>query len=162
MKEKIDRDRVRRAAQDITVKGNPVGRGSLIAEAIAAIETNGKEALSKEYFGIKNYEQFGDQREDHRYGYGPKHGCIVFRIGRTNPRQEPPELGPDHIYLLECVRDFGIKQVYAPELGHNPTSLYHPMNLIEVIQFGDKHAEILCKVTALFDDAMVETHSQKE
>lgn len=32
------------------------------------------------YIGVKNYSVFGDQREDHEYGRGPKHGSIVFRI----------------------------------------------------------------------------------
>lgn len=48
------------------------------AEDIAA----GCLSLRREYFGRKFYSDF-DQREDHRYGSGPKHGRIVFGIGLT-------------------------------------------------------------------------------
>lgn len=42
----------------------------------------GAPRLRERYFGRKFYEAF-DQREDHKYGFGPKHGTIVFRIGLT-------------------------------------------------------------------------------
>jgi hypothetical protein len=37
--------------------------------------------MRKEYIGVKNYEGFIHQREDHKYGYGPRHGSIVFSVG---------------------------------------------------------------------------------
>lgn len=33
------------------------------------------------YHGTKNYAQWTDQDESHHYGYGPKHGTIVFEVG---------------------------------------------------------------------------------
>lgn len=40
--------------------------------------------------GVKNYDGFGDQREDHEYGRGPRHGSIVFRIAlQRNVKDEP-------------------------------------------------------------------------
>lgn len=60
------------------------------------------------YFGVKNYSHFGDQREDHQYGYGPKHGHIVFAIGLTNEARErldkgeklSPQETEDALYLI--------------------------------------------------------------
>lgn len=36
--------------------------------------------LRLEYIGTKHYEGWIGQREDHKYGYGPRHGSIVFAI----------------------------------------------------------------------------------
>ena len=41
---------------------------------------NGALKLRHRYIGIKNYDSFGDQREDHEYGNVPRHGRIVFMI----------------------------------------------------------------------------------
>jgi hypothetical protein len=40
------------------------------------------------YFGVKIYSGFGEQREDHQYGFGPKHGSIVFAVGLREPKCE--------------------------------------------------------------------------
>jgi len=58
----------------------------LAEEAIAYFQANPKPDR-KEYFGIKNYAGFGDQRCDCEQGYGPTHGSIVFEIdyNRKNP-----------------------------------------------------------------------------
>lgn len=37
--------------------------------------------LTDEYYGCKNYDRWTGQRSDHKYGFGPSHGSIVFRIG---------------------------------------------------------------------------------
>ena len=103
----IDIERCLRASQDIWVEGhvgNSGARQKAIEDAIAAIQQDGKAALAWEYIGVKNYAEFGDQREDHRYGYGPRHGTIVFSIRRRHT-DHAVELGADHIYLLECCRD---------------------------------------------------------
>ena len=63
-------------------------RHRLLQEAMLDL-ANGCPRLSKEYFGIKNYDGFGDQRSDHTYGYGPKHGSIVFRVSLTNSESIP-------------------------------------------------------------------------
>jgi hypothetical protein len=103
----IDLERCRRAMKRVYIDGicNTAERANALADAIAAIQRDPINALMVEYIGIKNYSGFGDQREDHKYGYGPKHGTIVFRIGRHN-REAPGELGADEIYFLECARDF--------------------------------------------------------
>lgn len=100
----LNLERCRRGMAQLAVEGHP--RNGLIEEAIAAIQKDPVAALRREYFGIKNYAGFGDQREDHSYGFGPKHGSIVFRIGRSNPGDGKP-LDNDAIYYLEAYRDFG-------------------------------------------------------
>jgi hypothetical protein len=100
----LNLERCRRGMTQLDMQGCP--RNGLIEEAIAAIQRDPVGALRKEYFGIKNYAGFGDQREDHPYGYGPKHGSIVFRIGRENPG-DGKALDNDAIYYLEAYRDFG-------------------------------------------------------
>lgn len=37
--------------------------------------------LRRHYFGTKNYDGWRGQREDHQYGYGPRHGSTCFEIG---------------------------------------------------------------------------------
>ena len=99
-----------RAMENIEISGAP--RNALIEEAIAAIQKDGKSALQTGYLGIKNYAGFGDQREDHGYGMCPRHGTIVFSIGRTQKaRDKKTELGADEIYYLEAYREFGVKTV---------------------------------------------------
>lgn len=105
---KLDISRARQAALDLHVEGvaNTPMRRALIEEAIAAIQRN-PTFLMDGYLGIKIYAGFGEQREDHSYGMGPRHGTIVFRIGRTQAAHAAKApLGPEHIYLLEAVRDF--------------------------------------------------------
>ena len=52
------------------------------------------------YFGTKNYNCWHGQREDHEYGYGPRHGSTIFKVGiveqvRKNRKQS--ELTTDEI-----------------------------------------------------------------
>lgn len=54
-------------------------RKKAIEDAIIDLANGGGELMSR-YIGVKNYSGFGDQREDHKYGLGPKHGSIVFSI----------------------------------------------------------------------------------
>jgi hypothetical protein len=44
--------------------------------------------LKVEYFATKDYASFAGQRTDARYGYGPKHGCIVFKVGLSKSARE--------------------------------------------------------------------------
>lgn len=59
---------------------------SLITDAKQDLATGCKK-LKTVYFGQKRYEGF-DQREDHKYGYGPRHGYIYQSIGLKNPERE--------------------------------------------------------------------------
>lgn len=92
------------------MRGEPEGRAWLIEKAIAALQSRPGDALAGEFFGIKNYAGFGDQRCDCPYHMGPKHGDIVFKIGRrgsTGDERRAVEVTDDAVYLLEAVRDFG-------------------------------------------------------
>jgi len=57
-------------------------RVNLLQSAIDDIAT-AKDAMRREYFGLKNYEHWSHQRSDHEYGYGPRHGSTVFMVGLT-------------------------------------------------------------------------------
>lgn len=59
----------------------PNTRRDAIQDAIKQLATVAM-PFEKTYVVVKNYASFGDQREDHEYRYGPKHGHIVFKIGR--------------------------------------------------------------------------------
>lgn len=140
----IDLDRCRRGMKQISIEGTP--RPALIAEAIERIQRDPKAAMAKEYLGIKNYASFGDQREDHQYGYGPKHGSIVFSIGRADEYRGA--IDADAIYLLEACRDFGTVQVEnrAATCGYDRM---HSLNLCGVIR----------RITQLDADRKVLTHA---
>ena len=98
----------------IEVSGIPSKeREYLIEEAIRLIQQDPENAMRTEYLGIKNYAAFGDQREDHSYGMGPRHGTIVFSIGRD--RSHPLE--PSDVDELIRVRDFGGQEIPETVLG---------------------------------------------
>lgn len=62
--------------------------------------------IKNEYFGSKNYSGWTYQREDHKYGYGPKHGHIVFEIGLRNPKQELTEEEKECcLYYLNAIKN---------------------------------------------------------
>lgn len=149
----IDIERCRRAVARIQVGGVPLGsiRQKALADAIARIQYDGWVKLAGEYIGVKQYAGFGDQREDHQEGYGPKHGSIVFRIQRTG--QGP--LGGDEIYLLECVRDFGVVEgppsQYAP---HQPQR----WNLCDVLHALAKAEREASSLRAHLAAAAVDSH----
>jgi hypothetical protein len=65
-----------------------------------AIDDLGKcaKSLKNGYFGTKNYAHWRDQRCDCAYGYGPKHGSVVFVVGLRREYREK-DLTPDDI---EC------------------------------------------------------------
>jgi hypothetical protein len=143
--EPIDINRCLRGARNIYVSGAPnKGGGSdgsrtnLIEEAVSLILKDGKTAMAQEFLGFKQYAHFGDQRCDCPYGMGPRHGSIVFEIGRAREaRSGNVALGADEIYLLECIRDFGSEALPSDrnrdenrnwnllDILHKATSLRH-------------------------------------
>jgi hypothetical protein len=142
----IDLERCRRAMKHLRIEGR--ARPAVIEEAIRRIQENGETALMREYFGVKNYAGFGDQREDHEYGFGPKHGTIVFRIERTDAARKPAvTLGADEVYLLECYRDFEPVQFKEWANGRTELVTYH---LCAAIRKRDQ----LAADTKQFDDAL--------
>lgn len=54
-------------------------RKKCVTDAMSDL-ANGAKRLKERYFGTKDYAHWSDQREDHLYGYGPKHGSMVFRV----------------------------------------------------------------------------------
>jgi hypothetical protein len=63
--------------------------------------------LNSVYFGCKDYDRWSHQREDCQYGYGPRHGSIVFAIElRSEHRNKGLTDGQrsDCIYYLEALK----------------------------------------------------------
>lgn len=149
---KIDLDRCRRGMKQLRIDGFP--RSGLIEEAIAIIQKNPSEALKTRYLGIKNYASFGDQREDHEYGYGPKHGTIVFRIGRREGYVG--SIDSDAIHLLEAYRDFDPMPWSGVRHGRQEQ---WRMPLCEVLTMYDRLTEETGKLRARLDSAAVEDHA---
>jgi hypothetical protein len=90
----IDADKVRTARSILYLNGkfaSSAQRRGVVQDAIDWLATGEKRTyhtLQSGYFGVKNYSGFGDQREDHEYGFGPKHGTIVFAVGLNERKRE--------------------------------------------------------------------------
>lgn len=79
----LDIGKIRLAETVFEFEGDPrkyPEAAKAIADAKAEIAASDK-PLQKRYIGLKDYAHWIGQREDHKYGYGPSHGSIVFRIG---------------------------------------------------------------------------------
>jgi len=102
----IDWKRFSNGSKQINVEGIAYSedRKKMVGQAIGLIMQDPKTALKNEYLGYKNYEAFGDQRCDCSYGTGPRHGSIVFSIGRSSSYDESSNHA-DTIYFLKCFRD---------------------------------------------------------
>lgn len=77
-----------------------------VRDAIADLAQNRGANLRKGYFGTKNYDRWSHQGVGlTRYGYGPKHGAIVFSVGivptmREGARELKDEEIEAALYLL--------------------------------------------------------------
>ena len=62
--------------------------------------------LRNEYLGTKNYDRWHHQEIQYRYGYGPRHGDVVFEIGLKNPKQELTDEQQEAViyYLLNLAK----------------------------------------------------------
>lgn len=94
----------------LVLKGicNNSKRLEMVEMAIKSI-TEKNNPWIKTYWGFKNYAGFGDQDiSGTSYGYGPKHGSVVFSIGLNQKSQnlDNLSLGENEIYHLLCFRDF--------------------------------------------------------
>ncbi len=70
-------------------------RQGLIFEALNVLQKDPNRFLTH-YFGVKNYDRFGDQSEGCiQIGFGPKHGSIVFKIGLKEKFRSPEAWTPD-------------------------------------------------------------------
>lgn len=162
----IDTERCLKAMEWLNVEGAPTGhstsphpsdkRSAVFADAIAAIQNDGSVALRSVYLGIKNYASFGDQRNDSEYGMGPRHGSIVFRIGRTHSGLGTDSvLCGDHVYLLECVRDFGTREVDEVRDGRK---IQLNLNLCDVLRRLQRARESVAESESWLAEAVVESH----
>lgn len=82
----------------------PIGsRVALLGVAVNDL-ASAKDEMKRHYFGLKDYDRWSHQREDHEYGSGPRHGSIVFRIGLTDDARKQDGLTlqqrDDAIYYL--------------------------------------------------------------
>jgi len=70
---------------------------------------SGMKIIKEQYFGCKNYACYICQGSDHSYGFGPKHGYIVFEIG-AKPAVRKGDLVPtdkdreDIVYYLRMLQ----------------------------------------------------------
>lgn len=101
----LDWNKVKRGLNVISLRGTyGTGGGdsrSVIDDAMSDLAQSRGSRLKKEYFGVKNYDRFFRQRSDHSYGFGPRHGSIVFAVGLADVRSElSDEQIDDAMYVL--------------------------------------------------------------
>lgn len=129
--EGLDADKIALAETVLQIHGSyakgGTDRASVVSDAIKQIATGEPiraiyNDLWRTYFGTKNYAHWSGQRSDHEYGYGPKHGSVVFSIGFRGEirKREPRELTADEteaaIYYLtnlQRVQDAKARAVLA-------------------------------------------------
>lgn len=104
----LDADRIARGREVLEIRGKvTAGERARVVEDACADLAKGCGGLRYDYFGTKNYDRWNDQRCDCKYGYGPRHGSIVFSVGlnrRFCARWAAEELTPEDVdaglYLL--------------------------------------------------------------
>ena len=82
----LDVEKIALAESVIYVRGSYAEAGTDRAgelEGAIADLVAGCPNLRTEYFGTKDYDRWHGQASRHTYGYGPKHGSIIFAIGLT-------------------------------------------------------------------------------
>lgn len=85
--EGIQVDYINIAKEVLRVEGiNRYGEGETREMTEKAIQDilDGFKRLDREYFGCKDYDRWSCQGVTCEYGYAPRHGSIVFRIGLTS------------------------------------------------------------------------------
>lgn len=104
----IDVEKIQAARQIIRMVGRfaDVGdRRTMVSDAMTDIAKGGDKIRTR-YFGCKDYDRWSSQREDHPYGYGPRHGSIVFRIEKaTDPGDWTSEQIEAALYVLQSMLD---------------------------------------------------------
>lgn len=66
--------------------------------------------IKREYYGCKDYDRFVGQGITCQYGYGPRHGYVVMKIGANNAFQDG-KINPDEndlsdiLYFLHKLAD---------------------------------------------------------
>jgi len=117
--EGLDSDKIDAAMRVLDIRGTYAKGGadahSVIADAIKQLATGAPirvtySDLWRTYFGTKNYDAWSGQRCDSEYGYGPRHGSIVFSVGLALPvrKRDPQALTPEEteaaIYYLTNIQ----------------------------------------------------------
>lgn len=105
----LDRQKIERARNVLEIRGSfsrgGDERASVVRDAINVL-LDGKPDLRTKYFGTKSYDRWHGQRSDHCYGYGPKHGSVIFAIGLRGDYREA-DLTPKEVeacvYFLTCI-----------------------------------------------------------
>lgn len=148
----IDRSRCLRAMKALYVDGVP--RVATINRAILDIKSNPEKAMAGGFLGVKIYSGFGDQDCDCEYGMGPRHGSIVFSIGRTRGGRDGVALGADEVYLLECVRDFGSVE----DTEDNDRFSKRRLNLCDVLARMETYGKRIAELSEAVDAKPVESY----
>jgi hypothetical protein len=102
-------DKINLAKSFIYVEGvDNIGQGesgSALNDAIKDF-SEGVKYLRTRYIGCKQYDGFYMQRTDCEYGYGPRHGYIIFRIGLKDTKHEFVDIEIDScIYYIRKLKD---------------------------------------------------------
>ena len=164
--EKVDLERIKNGIEFINVNGiiseQYPKRIKLIEEAINDVQT-GFNHLKKEYYGIKNYGQFGDQRADCSYGMGPTHGSIVFEIELTSKaRKNIEDINTDDVYnivyTLEAVRDFGYVEQFDIFYGNHGRDV--KVGLIKLLKHYLKSQNYTDTLKNILDNAKLENNQK--
>jgi len=109
-------------------------RQQLAEEAIKYFQTN-PELKRSEYFGIKNYAGFGDQRCDCTPGYGPTHGSIVFRIDYNRKNSKVDEDGIDYILTAIANPNIRISDLVSTYLNNKSKMEQAEQQIKELAEF---------------------------
>lgn len=99
----LDSDQIALAETVLCVHGSYASAGadraSALHDAIKELSLNGGGKLWEQHFSTKNYDRWHGQRSDHGYGYGPKHGYLIFSIGIPLDirKRDPQHLSPEEV-----------------------------------------------------------------
>jgi hypothetical protein len=112
----LDLERILRAEKVISIRGEFINREKresnygdqgAVQDAIEDL-ARGAPVLKERFFGTKDYSGWTHQREDCSYGYGPKHGGIVFAVELNQEfrgdRVLTAEEIDDAVYLLVAMQ----------------------------------------------------------
>lgn len=83
----LDEEKIRLAEHVMHVGGSYANAGSERGYALSNAKAeilNGGGSLKHRFQGTKSYDRWHGQWIDCQYGFGPKHGSVIFRIGLTD------------------------------------------------------------------------------
>lgn len=77
----LSSEQIDAAEKLVLVSGRMEGESqeAIVRDAVRDIAT-GPTVLRTRYMGAKDYARWRGQRTDSEYGYGPRHGLVIFRI----------------------------------------------------------------------------------